>query len=127
MREADYYPPGAYYDPNAPWNEVEVPEREFNVTVSQTLSKSVEVYTNDYICDIDEENGHVYPITEDTNWIEAYEDQHYTIPELLRYLQIYIEENLKDEELSSGKRMQLQGLLDSCKGWVVDDYVVYNE
>ena len=41
MTESGYYPPGAEHDPNAPWNQEELPEREIEVTVSVTLSKSV--------------------------------------------------------------------------------------
>lgn len=40
MIEADYYPAGAYNDPNAPWNELEciIP-----VTISVTMSTPAEV------------------------------------------------------------------------------------
>lgn len=38
--EADYYPPGAYNDPDAPWNELEY---HIPVTISITLSTTAEV------------------------------------------------------------------------------------
>ena len=34
--------------PNAPWNQVDNPEREIEVTVSVTLSKTVKVRVSDY-------------------------------------------------------------------------------
>lgn len=38
--EADYYPPGAYNDPDAPWNELEY---RIPVAISVTLSTTAEV------------------------------------------------------------------------------------
>ena len=49
MRESDYYAPGSYNDPSAPWNEVDVPEKEFDVICSQSLSRTATVWTNNYI------------------------------------------------------------------------------
>lgn len=48
MTESGYYPPGAEHDPNAPWNQVDNPEREIEVTASVTLSKTVKVRVSDY-------------------------------------------------------------------------------
>ena len=48
MTESGYYPPGAKHDPNAPWNQVDNPEREIEVTVSVTLSKTVKIKVSDY-------------------------------------------------------------------------------
>lgn len=35
-------------EPNAPWNQVDNPEREIEVTVSVTLSKTVKIKVSDY-------------------------------------------------------------------------------
>lgn len=43
----DNYPIGAD-TPNAPWNQVENPEREVEVTISITLSKTVKIKVKDY-------------------------------------------------------------------------------
>lgn len=43
----DNYPIGAD-TPDAPWNQVENPEREVEVTISITLSKTVKIKVNDY-------------------------------------------------------------------------------
>lgn len=48
MTESGYYPPVAEHDPNAPWNQVDNPEREIEVTVSVTLSKTVKIKVSDY-------------------------------------------------------------------------------
>ena len=43
----DNYPMGAN-TPNAPWNQVDNPESEIEVTVSVTLSKTVKIKVSDY-------------------------------------------------------------------------------
>ena len=60
MTESGYYPPGAEYDPKAPWNQVDPEPRKIEVTVSITLSKTVEVEVTDYTTteEIDEDNNH---------------------------------------------------------------------
>lgn len=47
----DNYPWGAANDPNAPWNETDIPEEEVEVTVSVTLSKTVKIAVKDYYID----------------------------------------------------------------------------
>ena len=51
MKESGYYPAGAEFDPRAPWNEVELPPKEVEVTVSVTISKTMKVPVMDYIID----------------------------------------------------------------------------
>ena len=50
-KESGYYPAGAEFDPRAPWNEVELPPKEVEVTVSVTISKTMKVPVGDYIID----------------------------------------------------------------------------
>lgn len=45
--ENGYYPPGSDTS-DAPWNSVELPEKEVEVLISVTLSKTVKVLVNDY-------------------------------------------------------------------------------
>ena len=123
----DNYPPGAAHDPNAPYNEVEIPEREFDVTISMSLSRTVQCYTNMYIPEMDEEDGHLYVDTSDTPWSEVYGDNHKTIPELLEELKKYIQkdlDNLADDETKMDKafhRRRLEFLLTECDEWTVDE------
>lgn len=42
-------PVGTEYDPNAPWNQEDNSEKEIEVTVSVTLSKTIKVKVDDYI------------------------------------------------------------------------------
>lgn len=43
MKESGYYPEGAEFDPNAPWNEKETPKEEIEVEVTVTLKKKVKL------------------------------------------------------------------------------------
>lgn len=127
IKRMDNYPPGAANDPNAPYNEVEVPEREFDVTISMSLSRTVQCYTNKYIPEVDEENGHLYVDTSDTPWSEVYSDNHKTIPELLEELKKYIQkdlDNLISDDSKPDKafhRRRLEFLMEECDSWVVDE------
>ena len=51
MKESGYYPAGTEFDPRAPWNEVEVPPKEVEVTISAIVSKTMKVPIGDYIID----------------------------------------------------------------------------
>ena len=55
MKESGYYPAGAEFDPRAPWNEVELPPKDVEVTISAIVSKTIKVPVRDYI--IDEEGN----------------------------------------------------------------------
>lgn len=138
MREADYYPPGAYNDPNAPWNEPSIPEIEFEVTISQTLSKGTNVTTNDYTpqCDMGEEDGIGYcnkwNDTSNTDWKKAYEDEHFTPLELIGKLREYVEMHLVVIEMELAaenpktakttlKAVELRRLLKECDDWCEDE------
>ena len=60
MTESAYYPMGAEFDKNAPYNQVEPEPLEIEVTVSVTLSKTMKIKVNDYLEEIeyDEEGKH---------------------------------------------------------------------
>ena len=119
----DNYPPGAANDPNAPFNEPVIPERDFEVDVEYVLQKkAVPVTTDKYNPEFDEEDGHTYANTEDTNWEDVYnESGHYTIPEMLEELKQYVLEDMKTCSPNTCKGASLKRLLESCEGWEVYD------
>ena len=57
MSESDYYPTGTYNNPDAPWNEVTKKPQKVEVTVSITLSKTVEIEVDDYTTEEINEDG----------------------------------------------------------------------
>lgn len=131
MRESGYFPAGAEFDTSAPYNESVVPDMEFDVTISMSLSKTVKCSTNKYNpVVIDEPHNRIheeYPDTSDTPWSEVYGDNHKTIPELLSELKKYIQkdlDNLMSDDSKPDKafyRRRLEFLMEECDDWVVDE------
>lgn len=101
MIESGYYPPGAEFDPNAPWNEPGDPDpKEVEVAVSTTLSRNTTVWTSDYNAeswedwDIGDEGetihtGGVDYDFSDTDFKEAYTEEMYTVEEVLSKVSDY--------------------------------------
>lgn len=146
MTEADYYPPGAYNDPNAPYNQCDPEEREIDITTSISLSKSDVLSVDDYTVDAwedwdSDEEGHTihtggidYDYSScDTS--KAFKEQHLTIPELLEKLKEFtqekidrIETELRDFDPTpkvkanlNSEKTYLKYLLEEASGWEVDE------
>ena len=129
MGAADYYPAGAYNDPNAPFNEVEVPERDFDVEVVETLTRSASVTTQKYVSEFDEEDGHTYANTDDTDWQEVYTDNYMPLSKLMEEMRketeafiTDIEQQLKackreDRFRLSQRKRRLKELAANMEGW----------
>lgn len=105
--------------PNTPWNEPSVPDHDFDVDVTVTLSNSTTITTNDYMPDVDEEDGRVYQDTSYTDWSKAYEESCYTIPQMLEELKLLLEEKLADHNCK--KKTKYKQMLEDCQGWTVDE------
>ena len=138
MLESDYYPAGAYNDPLAPYNIPEVPEKDFDITCSQSLSRTATVWTDNYIpggCGCDYEDGvaigwHDDDDTSDTNWSEEYDACGYYTPlQLIQLLKEYVEKDLnnvdniaKDTNQSKAfLERKLKHLIDECDCWSDDE------
>lgn len=100
--ESGYYPPGAENDREAPWNEVENPKREIEVTVSVTLSRTVRIKVSDYKVTgvAKDEDGHCYADID--------------------YTDCNLEQAVREQVL-------LPQNLEALKDWTVDDYVAVLE
>lgn len=115
---------------NAPWNQSDPEEKEFEVTVSQTLSKSTTVTTSDYIpgeyfpeteWDIDGYHTitcHEPDDTSDTDWRSAYNNEHYTPLGLIQEFKEMLEKNTPIPET------RRKHLIDECMNWIEDDLEV---
>lgn len=118
MIESGYYPPGAEFDENAPYNQVEVREREFDIECEFVMRKCVTVTTNDYEPDYDDEDGREDANTENTDWAQAFaESGHFTIQDLINELREYVKEDMKTCAPNTGKGAHLERLLSACQGW----------
>ena len=115
------YPIGAD-TPHAPWNEQEVPERCFDVLISQTLSKTTVVSTRDYIPEYEEEDGHTYADTSETDWEKAYSHSwHYTPIELIREFKEFLTKHLPDPIVDIKGFREFKHLIDECENWTEDE------
>ena len=140
----DNYPPGAANDPSAPYNQVDVSEKDFDVTCVQCLSKTVTVATNDYIpgasgvdYEPDGEGGYCAcgwqdpDNTSDTNWSKEYQYDHYTPLQLIQILkekvmkELETLENTPVDEKSHGSKVfevrKLKHLIEDCDDWCEDE------
>ena len=132
MKESGNYPLGVESNPNAPWNQTNPEPVKVEVTISQSLSRSTTIEVTDYTAtkydDIEyDEDGYINKIEgidydfSDSDLKGAYEEQEYTIPELLNYLKAYLIVDINECSKESGKRKKLQHILNCCEGWIVDE------
>lgn len=102
------YPAGADND-SAPWNEPEdLPEKEIEVTVSITMSKTFTIKVNDYTIEkyVDEDGCSDYYDYSECNLERAVREQVYLPDEAYRF---YDKNQMIKQDLS---------------GWSTDDFVV---
>lgn len=126
------YPCGADNE-MAPWNEPIVPEKDFEVTCSQSLSKTVTITTDNYIpgasgvdYESDDEGGccavgwHDPDDTSDTNWADEYHNNDYHTPlQLIELFKQYLENELnRMTEVKNEK--WIKHLIEECSGWTED-------
>lgn len=141
-----YYPAELTdWSPNAPWNDPgDPPEKDFEITVSQTLSKGTTVTTTNYIpgaegvdYEPDDEGGycasgwHEPDDTSDTDWEKEYDENgHYTPIQLIELLKEYLQKDLekwKEEDKKDPHKLaaiqvrKYQGLIEECDGWTEDE------
>lgn len=116
MTESGYYPPGADTE-DAPWNQVDNPEREIEVTVSVTLSKTVKIKVSDYeITDSGkDEDG------------EYFEDIDYSNCDLKGAVEEQIVLPQKAWDYIAPKSKKEVNAIFDLKGWNVDDFEVIEE
>lgn len=135
------YPPGlSDHTIGAPWNDSDIPEREFEVTCSQSLSKTVTVVTSNYIpgasgveYETDDE-GHIHtipyqdnPDTSDTNWVDEYHENDYHTPaQLLALFKQCLEENMKHGLVFRSPKFT-KCLIEECEGWNDDETTIVED
>lgn len=131
------YPLGAD-TPYAPYNQSEPEPVEVDVTISQSLSRSTKIKVTDYISneweDVEPNNkggfsriGGVEYDFSNSDLKGAYEEQEYTIPELLDYLILYLIRDIAKCNEDSNKKKKLQYILSCCEGWIMDETEVIEE
>lgn len=113
MTESGYYPAGTEHNPEAPWNQVDNPEKEIEVTVSITLSKTVKVKVSDYQIN---DSGK----DEDGNY---FEDIDYSVCDLKGAVENQIILPQYGYKYVRGDHED-SSIIDDLSGWYVDDFEV---
>ena len=95
---------------------------DFDVEVTITMSKVVTITTDNYVPEYDDEYGHTYANTENTEWDKEFENSgHFTIADLIEELKGYVVEDMKTCEPNTGKCAHLKRLLLACEDWETID------
>ena len=105
MRESGYYPPGAEFDPNAPYNQVEPEERESKVSATYCTRRTDEIWSSKY----DEDENLLDPQRE-------WESLYMTPLELFRHCRKLAEEALENVN-SKYQDFVLRKIIEDCEGW----------
>lgn len=130
--------------PNTPWNDPgDPPEKDFDITCSQSLSRTAVVTTNNYIpgaegvdYESDDEGGyyasgwHDPDDTSDTDWEKEYDECGYYTPlQLIQLLKEYVEKDLNNvgniaKETNQNKEFlekKFKHLIEECDCWTEDE------
>ena len=121
MIESGYYPPGAEFDVNAPYNQKELPEKEIEVTVSITLSKTVKIKVSDYtVYSNEDDNGNHFEEVDysDCNLKEAVEKQVYLPQEAGQLISAFAIDPVKAKNTA---------IVEDLSNWNVDEMEVILE
>lgn len=120
MKESGYYPAGAEFDPDAPYNQKDLPEITKQVRCIFTIEKVAELVTDDYLPDGNEYE--MIPDTSSTDWEDEYDKQCHTPLQLYQMLGDYLRDELRNiQNPKSYKYRKLSSLLDELNGWEITD------
>ena len=113
-----------------------IPEKEFEITVSQTLSKATSVWTDNYVpgaCGVDYEpdgeGGYSASgwqdddDTSDTDWNKIFLENEYSPLQIIQACE-KIATALLSKDTKTFEGIWLPALISSCKDWEEDDFEV---
>lgn len=121
-----YYPAGAEFDSNAPWNRVEPPEVDFDINITCVVERETQITTDQVYYDEDR-----WALCDDADTYHAYDYDYASIPEMLSELVKYIDgemlvlkKSIKDKTASKTEReryRELQRMRESAVGWEISE------
>lgn len=120
LKESGYYPPGAEFDENAPWNQVDPPEVDFTIKVGITLEKECVITTDEVYND----DGDLC-LCDDADVESAYKNTYKSIPDMLAELVKYIDGELLGD-ISKERRRELELMKESATGWT-EEYFEFEQ
>lgn len=99
-----------------------IDEKEFNVLCSQTLSKIVPCFTNDYVIDKNIIN------TSETSWGDVYAENDYRTPiQLINLFKNYLSNELTGTPPVSKAPSFLENLMIDCDKWIEDETIIMED
>ncbi len=109
----------------APWTQKDNPEKSFEITCSQSLSKTVKVVTNNYNHVVEREAYNriyeEYDDTSDTDWAEEYHSNDYHTPlQLIQLLEKVLERDLEQGIVFKSPKFT-EAIINECKDWSEDE------
>lgn len=126
--------------PSAPWNQSDLEEKEFDVTCSQTLSKTSTVFTSNYTPgaveaerEWDEDGYHTVYVrdpddTSNVIWSEEWHDNdHYTPLQLIELFQKYLLDEVNGSCTVNKNNTYLNHLISECNNWTEDETEYFEE
>ena len=119
MRDSDYYAPGSN-TPDAPWNEVSYPERDFDVEVTETVSRKTYITSDNYNLWYDDEDGSTTVDTDPVEFAKCYEEQCWSIVELVDHMKAMLEK-WRPAEVSKKDKEEYERILEEADGWEAVD------
>ena len=127
MIESGYYPPGAEFDPNAPYNQSEPEPIKLDVYITQVFSKPANIEVTDYEYEVDEFDEYCY--TSNCDLKGATSNQVTTIEDILTELpNIYKELTTNDSgTITKYQLNRLKVLAKACEGWNLDEFEVVED
>ena len=127
MTESGYYPPGAEFDPNAPYNQSEPEPIKLDVYITQVFSKPTTIEVTDYEYEVDEFEKCYY--TSNCDLKGATLDQVTTIEDILTELpNIYKELTTNDSgTITKYQLNRLKVLAKACEDWNLDEFEVVED
>lgn len=105
---------------NSPMAQEDQPEKDFEVTVSCSLSKDTTVTTDDYDGGEYDEGGYWCAGDLNNPW-NAYTDSEDTVEQIIDFAKHCAEYMLEKKDFNIKSKYGLRRMLDSCKGWTVDE------
>lgn len=110
---------------DAPWNQEDLPEREIEVTISVTLSKTMKVMVDDYREEEDEDGRPLGYDFSNCDLYKAVEEQIVLPQNLAKFTENMFKYDL--DLKAAGMSRYLKEAIEDCKGWNVDDFEVVQE
>ena len=141
MTESGYYPEGAEFDSNAPWNEKTPKKVKVDVSISYSMSKNCTIPVANYIAeewedaerDIDGTictiGGLDYDFSQ-TNFKEEFDNSgELGIPELLNILRDEASKYIIDADSKHNTRLRNKWIKikEACENWTVDEMEVVED